>query len=111
MKALERALIQCVTALARKPRRIERELIMRARTPMRLAAVFGLLLFGAMPSMAQTASRPESDTASQSVPVVTGEVGSRVVRLGVGRSIVVDFPREIKDVLVAEPKIANAVVA
>jgi len=84
--------------------------MMRSRTPMRVAAVLGLLLFGAVPSMAQTAARPETDTASQTVPVVSGEVGSRVVRLGVGRSVVVDFPREIKDVLVAEPKIANAVV-
>jgi pilus assembly protein CpaC len=84
--------------------------MMRSRTPMRVAAVLGLLLFGALPSMAQTAGRSESDTAAQNVAVVSGEAGSRVVRLGVGRSIVVDFPREIKDVLVAEPKIANAVV-
>ena len=76
---------------------------------MRVAAVLGLLLLGAVPSMAQTVSRPESDTASPTVPVVSGEVGSRVVRLGVGRSVVVDFPREIKDVLVAEPKIAQRI--
>ena len=30
--------------------------------------------------------------------------------LGVGKSIVVDLPGDIKDVLVADPKIANAVV-
>jgi pilus assembly protein CpaC len=84
--------------------------MMRSRTPMRLAAVLGLLLFSAVPSVAQTAGHPESDAAAQNVAVVSGETGSRVVRLGVGRSVVVDFPREIKDVLVAEPKIANAVV-
>src|ERR1700677_5307166 len=44
------------------------------------------------------------------MPVDSGDAGWRVVRVGVGRSVVVDFPREIKDVLVAEPKIANAVV-
>ena len=74
-----------------------------------LAAVVGLLLFGTLPSMAQTAGRPESDSASQ-VALWCGDAVSRVVRLGVGKSIVIDFPREIKDVLVAEPKIANAVV-
>ena len=30
--------------------------------------------------------------------------------LGIGKSVVVDVPRDIKDVLVADPKIANAVV-
>jgi pilus assembly protein CpaC len=30
--------------------------------------------------------------------------------LGIGKSIVVDLPRDIKDVLVADPKIANAVI-
>ncbi|HEY1746516.1 MAG TPA: type II and III secretion system protein family protein [Xanthobacteraceae bacterium] len=83
---------------------------MRSRTPMRLAAVLGLLLFGSLPSMAQTAGRPEGDLTPHVAPVVSSDVGSRVVRLGVGKSIVIDFPRDIKDVLVAEPKIANAVV-
>ncbi len=83
--------------------------MMRPRTPMRLAAILGLLLFGTLPSVAQTAGRPESDSASQ-VAHVMGDAVSRVVRLGVGKSIVIDFPRDIKDVLVAEPKIANAVV-
>ncbi len=32
------------------------------------------------------------------------------VSLGIGKSMVVDLPRDIKDVLVADPKIANAVV-
>jgi pilus assembly protein CpaC len=77
---------------------------------MRLAAVLGLLLFGSLPSMAQTAGRPEGDLTPHVAPVVSSDVGSRVVRLGVGKSIVIDFPRDIKDVLVAEPKIANAVV-
>ena len=35
---------------------------------------------------------------------------SRFVPLGVGKSVVIDLPRDIKDVLVADPKIANAVV-
>jgi pilus assembly protein CpaC len=44
-------------------------------------------------------------------PVTTdGQMNARFVSLGVGKSIVIDLPREIKDVLVADPKIANAVV-
>jgi len=44
-------------------------------------------------------------------PVVAdGQLNARFLPLGVGKSIVVDLPRDIKDVLVADPKIANAVV-
>ena len=45
------------------------------------------------------------------IPATTdGQMNARFVSLGVGKSIVIDLPREIKDVLVADPKIANAVV-
>jgi pilus assembly protein CpaC len=44
-------------------------------------------------------------------PVSTdGQMNARFVSLGVGKSFVIDLPREIKDVLVADPKVANAVV-
>jgi pilus assembly protein CpaC len=44
-------------------------------------------------------------------PVSTdGQMNARFVSLGIGKSFVIDLPREIKDVLVADPKIANAVV-
>src|SRR5436853_6323824 len=39
-----------------------------------------------------------------------GQMNARFLSLVVVKSIVVDLPREIKDVLVADPKIANAVV-
>jgi pilus assembly protein CpaC len=39
-----------------------------------------------------------------------GQMNARFLSLGVGKSIVIDMPRDIKDVLVADPKIANAVV-
>jgi pilus assembly protein CpaC len=39
-----------------------------------------------------------------------GQMNARFLSLGIGKSIVVDLPRDIKDVLVADPKIANAVV-
>src|SRR6516165_7315287 len=39
-----------------------------------------------------------------------GQMNARFLSLGVGKSIVIDLPRDIKDVLVADPKIAKAVV-
>ena len=39
-----------------------------------------------------------------------GQINARFLSLGIGKSIVIDLPRDIKDVLVADPKIANAVV-
>jgi pilus assembly protein CpaC len=39
-----------------------------------------------------------------------GQMSGRPLSLGIGKSIVIDLPRDIKDVLVADPKIANAVV-
>jgi pilus assembly protein CpaC len=44
-------------------------------------------------------------------PVATiAPARSRSLSLGVGKSVVIDLPREVKDVLVADPKIANAVI-
>jgi pilus assembly protein CpaC len=42
--------------------------------------------------------------------IVASEAGSMPVRLGVGQSLVIDLPGEVKDVLVTDPKIANAVI-
>jgi pilus assembly protein CpaC len=39
-----------------------------------------------------------------------GPTKTRFLSLGIGKSVIVDLPRDIKDVLVADPKIANAVV-
>jgi pilus assembly protein CpaC len=41
---------------------------------------------------------------------ILGDKAAQFVPLGVSKSIVVDLPGDIKDVLVADPKIANAVV-
>src|ERR1700716_815980 len=44
-------------------------------------------------------------------PVVAdGQTKTRFLALGIGKSVVVDFPRDVKDVLVADPKIATAVL-
>ncbi len=39
-----------------------------------------------------------------------GHMNARPLSLGVGKSVVIDLPRDVKDVLVADPKIANAVI-
>ena len=50
-----------------------------------------------------------SDYAATPV-VVAGGQKARFLALGVGKSVVIDLPRDVKDVLVADPKIANAVI-
>jgi pilus assembly protein CpaC len=44
------------------------------------------------------------------VAVSDGQINARFLSLGIGKSMVIDLPRDIKDVLVADPKIANAVI-
>ncbi|KRR01353.1 secretin [Bradyrhizobium jicamae] len=51
-----------------------------------------------------------SDYRAMAPAAADGQMNARFVSLGIGKSMVVDLPREIKDVLVADPKIANAVV-
>ncbi|NOJ41729.1 type II and III secretion system protein family protein [Bradyrhizobium australiense] len=51
-----------------------------------------------------------SDYRAMTPVAADGQMNARFVSLGIGKSIVIDLPREIKDVLVADPKIANAVV-
>lgn len=42
--------------------------------------------------------------------VAASDAGSTFVPLGVGKSVVIDLPGDVKDVLVADPNIANAVI-
>jgi pilus assembly protein CpaC len=51
-----------------------------------------------------------SDYRVAAPSVADGNMNARFLSLGIGKSIVIDLPRDIKDVLVADPKIANAVV-
>ena len=45
-------------------------------------------------------------------PATTSSIPQKIrfLALGVGKSAVIDLPRDVKDVLVADPKIANAVI-
>jgi pilus assembly protein CpaC len=51
-----------------------------------------------------------SDYRSPAPVAADAQMNARFLSLGIGKSIVIDLPRDIKDVLVADPKIANAVV-
>jgi pilus assembly protein CpaC len=51
-----------------------------------------------------------SDYRLPAPAVANGQSNARFLSLGIGKSVVIDLPRDIKDVLVADPKIANAVV-
>ena len=51
-----------------------------------------------------------SDNRAAAPVAADGQMNARFLALGIGKSIVIDLPRDIKDVLVADPKIATAVV-
>jgi pilus assembly protein CpaC len=71
-----------------------------------LAALFAIIATG--PSTPAVAA--DANANIPTIQVVGSDSNSRFAPLGVGKSVVVDLPRDIKDVLVADPKIANAVV-
>jgi pilus assembly protein CpaC len=74
----------------------------------RLAGPLALLLGGlCAPALAAGA---KSEVATPVPSITASESGSHFVPLGVGKSVVIDLPRDAKDVLVADPKIANAVI-
>jgi len=79
---------------------------------MRTVAARTLLLSAAAaltlaPLLPVVAAETEKDPVTTSA---IGPVKMRFLSLGIGKSVVVDLPRDVKDVLVADPKIANAVV-
>jgi len=82
------------------------------QSAMRTLAARTLLLSAAAaltlaPLLPVVAAETEKDPVTTSA---IGPVKMRFLSLGIGKSVVVDLPRDVKDVLVADPKIANAVV-
>lgn len=51
-----------------------------------------------------------TDYKADPISQATIRDGAKFIPLGIGKSVVIDLPRDVKDVLVADPKIANAVV-
>src|SRR5262249_11707275 len=76
------------------------------RAAMLLALV---MTFGLAAPQAPAAELPEL-ARGMHVNVVSGEASSQFIPLGVGKSVVVDLPRDIKDGLSADPQIAHAVI-
>lgn len=74
----------------------------------RLTGLLVLLMVGSWVS--EAAAEARGGTATPGPSIVGSESGSHFVPLGVGKSVVIDLPRDVKDVLVADPKIANAVI-
>ncbi len=60
--------------------------------------------------LAPNAMAADSATHTPVIQVAASEATSRFIPLGIGKSVAIDLPTDIKDVLVADPKIANAVI-
>jgi pilus assembly protein CpaC len=80
--------------------------------PMRAVWVRTLSFSAAVAMVLNPALVPAVAADYRPIPQVSadGQMNARFLSLGIGKSIVIDLPRDIKDVLVADPKIANAVV-
>jgi pilus assembly protein CpaC len=73
-----------------------------------LIAALTVVTMGAVVSAAPREAKVSGQ--SPAPDLVSGDTNSVPIPLGIGKSVVVDLPRNIKDVLVADPKIANAVI-
>lgn len=82
---------------------------MATRTLTRSAALAGLIAIAGVTPVAPAISA-EAAARTPIIQVAASEATSRSIPLGIGKSVAIDLPADIKDVLVADPKIANAVV-
>jgi pilus assembly protein CpaC len=80
---------------------------MAIKLPFRRAFLATLIALGCT-SMSGPAGAGERNGPAPKV--VVDETSTRFVALGIGKSTVIDLPRDAKEVLVADPTIANAVV-
>jgi pilus assembly protein CpaC len=81
---------------------------MATRTLTRTVAMGVLIAFGGL--MPIVPATPAETSRTPVIQVAASEATSRFIPLGIGKSVAIDLPADIKDVLVADPKIANAVV-
>ena len=82
------------------------------RTLIRAATLTALLAgAGIAPMSPATAADPaQVPPHAPVIQVAASEATSRFIPLGIGKSVAIDLPADIKDVLVANPLIANAVI-
>ncbi|MFH1345974.1 MAG: type II and III secretion system protein family protein [Pseudomonadota bacterium] len=95
----------------------------RGNQPAMRTWMVGALSFSAVAALtlgpaltpAFAADEPVAAPVGEQAPIVSpvatfSPAKVRFLALGIGKSVIIDLPREVKDVLVADPKIANAVV-
>jgi pilus assembly protein CpaC len=87
--------------------RMMRALMVRALS---FSAVAALTLNPVLTPVFAADYRSVAPVAPAAAVAADGQMNARFLPLGIGKSVVIDLPRDIKDVLVADPKIANAVV-
>jgi pilus assembly protein CpaC len=85
-----------------------------SRTSLRILLI-SALSFSAAALAPISGFAPATAAESEAAPATTSSIPSvapktRFLSLGVGKSAIIDLPRDVKDVLVADPKIANAVI-
>jgi len=83
---------------------------MPTRRLSRAAGFAVLIVVSGMVPYAIAGNVPLREAPTQIIRVAASDAESQSVSLGVSKSVVIDLPHDIKDVLVADPKIANAVV-
>jgi pilus assembly protein CpaC len=106
--------------MARRKKNMARGSQTSIRTLLISALTFSAMALAVVPSVSAAAEgeAEKGDAAridsskSDSAPVTTSSIPpkTRFLSLGIGKSAIVDLPRDAKDVLVADPKIANAVI-
>jgi pilus assembly protein CpaC len=62
------------------------------------------------PALAPVMAADANDNVRATPVAAVASAKTRFIALGIGKSVVIDLPRDVKDVLVADPKIANAVI-
>ena len=85
----------------------------RGNRPLIRSILISALSFSAAAVLALSAVAPAVAADGDTAPATTASVPPVKVRflaLGIGKSVIIDLPRDVKDVLVADPKIANAVI-
>jgi pilus assembly protein CpaC len=92
---------------------VEREIARRMTSKRSMTGWARLMAATAIAAAGASAPLAPAAAADAHVPVIqvaASEATSRFVPLGVGKSVAIDLPADIKDVLVADPTTANAVV-
>lgn len=77
-------------------------------TLFRTALIAALFVMMSSTQPARTAE-PAAQVTTQTI-TISGDAATRFLPLGVGKTAIVDLPRDVKDVLVGDPKYANAVI-